>query len=103
MRTYIVLPVMCEKRVGFNHVSKLCRLIFFSSAPRMRTHWFNTAVDTGTNDIRRVFFLKIHLCSLYAWIGPVVQQRKAKGIPALHESNTLEGSRRLDAYESPRN
>ena len=40
------------KRVGLSQVSKDCRLIFFSSAPSMRTQGLSTAAGVATKDIR---------------------------------------------------
>jgi hypothetical protein len=42
---------MWLNRVGFNQVSYDCRLIFFSSAPRIRTHGLSVVGTVGTKDI----------------------------------------------------
>src|SRR5271154_2805131 len=51
MRTNSMRSFTWLKRVGLNQVSNDWRLIFFSRAPRIRTHGLSTVVGVVTKDI----------------------------------------------------
>src|SRR5215467_4383901 len=57
-RTKMMEPLVWLNRVGFSHVSYECRLIFFSRAPRMRSHGLVGAVAVDVNDMRELISIE---------------------------------------------
>ena len=91
IRTKRVRPAMCEKRVGFNQVSNDCRLIFFSSAPRILTQEFSTAAAVGTNDILRDLSF-----------NDVLRYEPARACEGEREAASLASIRRIATAIAPR-